>query len=591
MTHIKDTWDLTSLYSGINDPKMDLEIKAAEEATWKFIKTWKDRADYLESAEILKQALDDYEAWQRDFGLSANAGYYITYTYYTNKDNAEITTKFKSVTGKTRELATEIQFFGLSLKNISPENQLTFVSDPLLKDYEHYLERTFASAEHQLGDEAEKVMTMFGGVGYENWVDMLEVKLNIIEKEFIVDGKVQKGTLDVFLNNLSDDSEEIRDVSADKINEILAENTFMAEKELNSVLEYKKAEDTLRKFSRPDSERHLSDDVDSEVIDALVQAVTDNMDIPQVYYQKKAKKLGKKQLKYHERNLKVGEYKQKFTWEETSALVLKVLHDIDPEFKTIVEEMIQNGQIDVYPRLGKHGGAFCSIGSNREPILILLNFDGSVRNACTFAHEAGHAINHYYYNNFQNTLNAHGTMFTAEVCSIFMEDFVLRELKTQLKSNADAQEVLSYTSIDDAVGSVFRQIACYNFETNLHSEYREKGYLSEQEIGTIFQKHMASYTGSGVSLDEGSQNWWIYWGHIRSPFYVYSYASGLLISKIMQRRYREDSSFIEKIKDFMKAGVSKSSRQAFADMGIDITQKSFWQEGIDEIRAEVEGLA
>ncbi len=94
---------------------------------------------------------------------------------------------------------------------------------------------------------------------------------------------------------------------------------------------------------------------------------------------------------------------------------------------------------------------------------------------------------------------------------------------------------------------------------------------------------MAAYMGRSVEQSPGSENWWVYWGHIRSFFYVYSYASGLLISKSLQNAVKSDPAFIAKVKEFLSAGTSDSPKNIFAHMGIDITDKGFWEKGLDEV--------
>jgi len=94
---------------------------------------------------------------------------------------------------------------------------------------------------------------------------------------------------------------------------------------------------------------------------------------------------------------------------------------------------------------------------------------------------------------------------------------------------------------------------------------------------------MKSYMGNSVECSPGSENWWVYWDHIRKFFYVYSYASGLLISQALQKKVREDHKFIEKVKVFLSAGVSKSPKEIFMDLGIDITKKEFFLSGLEEI--------
>jgi oligoendopeptidase F len=97
-----------------------------------------------------------------------------------------------------------------------------------------------------------------------------------------------------------------------------------------------------------------------------------------------------------------------------------------------------------------------------------------------------------------------------------------------------------------------------------------------------------------VEQSEGSENWWVYWSHIRYFFYVYSYASGLLISKSLQNFVKQDPAFIIKVKEFLSAGLSDSPKNIFAKLGIDITDKGFWNKGLEEIEKllnETEALA
>jgi oligoendopeptidase F len=88
---------------------------------------------------------------------------------------------------------------------------------------------------------------------------------------------------------------------------------------------------------------------------------------------------------------------------------------------------------------------------------------------------------------------------------------------------------------------------------------------------------------SGREQSAGSENWWVYWSHIRYFFYVYSYAGGLLISKSLQNNVKQNPAFIIKVKEFLSAGLSDSPKNIFARLGIDITDGSFWNQGLDEV--------
>ena len=173
-----------------------------------------------------------------------------------------------------------------------------------------------------------------------------------------------------------------------------------------------------------------------------------------------------------------------------------------------------------------------------------------------------------------------------------MEDFVLNELLKD--ADDDLKLAIMMMKLNRDISSIQRQIACYMFEQELHKEYREKGYLSKDEIGKLFQKYMQAYMGEYVEESPGSENWWVYWGHIRNFFYNYSYSSGLLISKSLQNSVKKDPKFIDKVKEFMSTGLSDSPRNIFMKMGIDITKEEFWNKGLDEIEnnlKEAEKLA
>jgi oligoendopeptidase F len=227
-----------------------------------------------------------------------------------------------------------------------------------------------------------------------------------------------------------------------------------------------------------------------------------------------------------------------------------------------------------------------------HPTYILLNHTDKLNDVLTLAHETGHGINNELIKQKQNALNFDTPLATAEVASTFMEDFVLAELEKE--TDEELKLSLMMMKLNDDISTIFRQIALYNFEGELHKTFRERGYLSKTEIGKLFQKHMSAYMGNRVEQSEGSENWWTYWSHIRTYFYVYSYSSGLLISKSLQASVKKDSRFIEKVKEFLSAGTSDSPKNIFKKLDIDITDKKFWDKGLDEVESllnETEKLA
>ena len=212
----------------------------------------------------------------------------------------------------------------------------------------------------------------------------------------------------------------------------------------------------------------------------------------------------------------------------------------------------------------------------------MLNYTKNLEDVITFIHETGHGINNELMRKKQNALNFGISTFTAEVASTFFEDFVTEKIIEE--AGDDLQLAMTMNKLDRDVSTIFRQIAAINFERELHKEFRKKGRLSKEEIGKLFRSHMKAYMGDYVEQSEGSENWWVYWSHLRRFFYNYSYAGGLLISKNMQRRTRKNPEFVNKVKQFLETGTSKSPKDTFNDMGVDIQDKSFWTSGIKETR-------
>lgn len=569
-------WNLKLLFTSDSDPNIDKNFVQVERENTKFVKQWKDRDDYLTKPQMLRQALDQYEALNRNFGTGGNAGYYVWLRYQLNQNDSALKGKLNKVEEFSIKMANQIQFFILKLSRISKSQQFKFLFNSQLSVYKHFLERLFAMSPYLLSDAEEKIINLKSQPAYSAWVKMTE--------SFLAKEKVGGKTITELLADLHSDSKRMRDMSAQGVNLITAKYAEVAENELNAILASKKIDDELRSIPRPDLSRHLADDIDSSVVDAMTKAVSKRFDISHKFYVLKAKLLGVKQLKYYERLVPYGNISQKYTFTQAADLVFKIFNSLDKEFGQILNRYRQKGQFDVFPGIGKRGGAFCADALMVQPSYVLLNFTQKLRDVLTLAHEMGHAINNELMKPLESALDFATHLSVAEVASTFMEDFVLQELL--LGSNAEQKLSLLVQKLDNDISTIFRQVAAYNFEKALHHRFRETGYLSKEQIGELFSLHMASYMGPGVEQSSGSENWWVYWSHFRSFFYVYSYASGLLISKSLQARVKQDPTFIKQVKLILSAGSSDSPKNIFQKYaGIDISHPQFWTKGLDEVES------
>jgi oligoendopeptidase F len=581
--NIKTSWDFSSFYTSDNDTKIESDKIELTQATEKFASKWENRTDWLSDPKILKQILDEYEKYCSEYNTYGKPGIYIHLRTQQDSTDPKLKAIENQITELNQKLSNQIQFLGLRLAKVSPEIQQKFLNDPQLKDYKHFLEKLFSQAKYTLSEAEEKIMTLKSGPARSNWIRMTQTFISKEEAEVLTEeGTTEKKSFTEILNlsNLSQ-NKKVRDIATLEFNRIIDKHIDVAVEEINSILQDKKINDELRGATRPDEMRLLSEDIAPEIVDTLIQAVSENNKISQDYYKLKAKAFGQDKLAYNERNVPYGKVEKKYSFEDSVSLVHKVLNNLDPEFAQIFERMIENGQVDAFPSKGKRGGAFCAYYVPSLPTFVFLNHTDKLSDVLTIAHEFGHAINGEMMKQKENSLNYDTPMATAEVASTFMEDFVLEELlKT---ADPEIKKSLLMLKLNDDISTIFRQIACYRFEQELHKQFREKGYLPKEAIGEIFQTHMGNYLGDAVDQPDWSKNWWVYWSHIRSFFYVYSYAGGLLISKSMQNSVRQNPKFISNVKEFLRTGSSESPQQIFAKMGIDITQKQFWQNGIDEV--------
>ena len=579
---LKTTWDLSPLLKDDNDPRREALRTEIEKATKQFAEKWRTDQAYLSDPAALVQALDEFEAWQRVYGGGGDEAYFFWLRSEQDESDPVLKAHLQKSEDFGNKIMNKIRFFELSIAKIPESEQAKFLAHPGLQNYKHFLEKLFREAKYLLSEPEEKILALKSGPAYGNWVRLVSGLLSKEEASVPTEkGVTETKNFSEILSLIDSREKRVRDAAAEAVNATFKKHLEIGEAELNSVLGDKKIDDELRKLSRPDMARHLSDDIETETVDAMLQAVEAKFDIARRYYALKARLLGVPRLAYHERNVPYGDLDKTYDFPAAVALVQQVFTGLDPEFGDILARFARDGHFDVYPRKGKVGGAFCAHNLLSQPTYVLLNHTDKLKDVLTLAHEMGHGINNELMRPVRHALDFGTSTATAEVASTFMEDFVLEALVRE--ADPELQLAILMYRLNDDVSSIFRQVACYRFEQALHTAYRAQGYLAAPEIGKLFQANMRAYMGEAVEQSPGSENWWLYWSHIRRFFYVYSYASGLLISKSLQASVRAKPTIIQGVKGFLAAGVSDSPRNIFRKLDVDIAEPAFWEKGLTEI--------
>jgi len=580
-TSIKTKWNFGLYYKNDKDKQIDLDFKKLEKAITGFERKYKNKEDYLKDSKKLFLICQDYEKLSVLPEMEKVIVYFLL-RRDVDSNNKFIIAKKNEYSEKINKISNKLIFFNLKLGKVDVKKQKEFLNDKLLSKYKYFLKRIFQNAKYNLSEPEEKIINLLNNPSESMWVSGFSKVLNNQEVKF----KGKNISINEAFGLLSDLGTRDRRGLYGSINKKLMEISDFSEAEINAIVAKKKTLDELRGFSKPYSETILSYENEEKVIENLVDIVSKNFKISQRFYRVKAKLLKEKKLYYADRGAKVGELKRKFSFEETVKIISSAFDKFDHKYSEIFNRYLENGQIDVYPAKGKRGGAYC-MGTTTVPNMIMLNHTNDFNSVMTLGHEMGHAI-HTELSKKQSPIYSAYTISVAETASTLFENFVFEEIFERL---SEKEKIIAlHNKLGGSVATIFRQIACFNFEKELHKKIREDGYLSKEDIAKLMNKHMRSYLGPIFDLSDEDGYFFTAWSHIRRFFYVYSYAFGGLISDALFAEYKKDIKFKRKIEQFLCAGGSKSPEDIFAEIGVDIRNPSFFEKGLKIIEKDVERL-
>jgi len=575
---VKTTWNFKLFYKSDTDPQIEKDIKVLEKAINKFESKYKNKKDYLSNSKKLLKACENYESliYMKEFA-KPQLFFFLRRDFNSNNKIAQA--KINEYSGRFSKLSNKIIFFKLMLGKISKKQQNLFLKDKVLQKFRYFLEVVFDRSQYRLSEEEEKIVNLLSQPAEDMWRNGFSKVLNNQEVKF--KGKILP--INQAFGIISDLKTKDRRDLWKVINDKLIEISDFSEAELNAIVSKKKITDELRGYKKPYSSIIKQYENEDETIENLIDAVTKNFKISHRFYKIKAKLLKEKKLQYVDRSAKVGDFKTKFDFDETVKIIGSAFEKFDPKYKKIFDSYLKNGQIDVYPNKGKKGGA-CCWSHYGMPTFVLLNHTDDFNSVITLGHEMGHAF-HTELSSTQDRIYTDYTIAVAEVASTFFENLVFEEIFSKLTEKEKITAL--HNRINNSVSTVFRQVACFNFEKELHAQIRSEGYVDKEQISKIMNNHMKKYLGPIFDMKDKDGYSFVAWRHIRRFFYVYSYAFGELISSALYSEYKKDKSFISKVEQFLNAGSSKSPEDIFASIGIDIRNSDFFKKGLKEIERDI----
>jgi len=583
-------WDLTCMYKGLDDAQIDLDVRELVRMEEQFNKTYKGKL-----AEQLGQALTDYAALGM---LSNKVMVYLYLTQSRDTTNALVKAKIADIERiLNQSSALYMAFFAIELVALDDAVlEKWYATDEVVRKHRPYIEQARIFKPHLLTESVEAALTRRASFGAGSWSGLFDE----LESDLRFTYKNEEKTLTELLHvmseiqNADDRAEILRVVNsglAGFFAKYAAQTLYMAAG--SHAVEVKD-----RGYANPMENQNKSNRVSAQIVNALHDAVrTEAGPLARRYYKLKAAHLGMKTLKWSDRNAPLP-----FTdittvpFDEGWNTVLSAYESFSPKLAEIIRDMLANGRIDAQVTRGRRGGAFnysIVLPGNKPASFTFLNYLGSNRDVMTLAHELGHGVHGILGGEAQGPLMYHAPIAYCETASVFGEMTTFNFLKKNMAQAGDKKQLLALImgKIDDILNTVVRQISFSNFERRFHgmdADYKvwhEPKKMSVEELDALWltvTKELYGEDGD-VFTYENMEHLWSYISHFHShsPFYVYGYAFGeLLTHSLYAQKDRLDAQFEPLYLDLLRAGGTKDVIELLKPFNLDPAHAQFWVDGI-----------
>ena len=581
-------WSLKELYKSFDSEEFKSDLEKVDSLICN-LNLWVEKI--AESKDNSIEKLEEYIDYYTDIeNLVNRVGAFIHLTISADTTNT-IALKYSDILDDKLtnivEADTKLNKWISSLDNL---DRIIESSDKL-KEHKFILTSIVDKAKYLLSDKEENIIANMQNTGSNAW---LKLKNNLISNHKVTiedDGEVKELPLTVVLNMAYDKDKDVR------------KKAYLAE-----IESYKKIEDgvaaalnsikgevlticKLRGYESPLEQTLINSRMDKESLDAMLSAMKEAMPTFRKYLRRKAEMLGYKNgLPFYEMYAPVIDKDMEFSYEEGAKFVEKNFRTFSNNLADFAKKAVKNNWIDVYPREGKVGGAFCSnlhfIGESR----FLLNYGNTFSDVVTMAHELGHGFHGECLKN-ESALNSDYPMPIAETASTFCETII----KKAAIKEADKEEALSIleSEISDSTQVIVDIYSRFLFESWFF-EKRKESALSVDEIKDLMIKAQREAYGEGLDpeyLHPYMWTWKPHYYYVDSNFYNFPYAFGLLFAKGLYAEYlKRGDSFPKEYENLLSITGKNKIADVTKVMGIDIHNKDFWRSSLKTIEEDIENL-
>lgn len=500
-----------------------------------------------------------------------------------------------------RKMLSEVEPLGVQLEQIDTrfagwlgdirEALPRLTAQGAARDHAFYLRETAEQSRYLMSEKEEALASEMSLSGANAWSKLHGTVTSQLTVEFEREGKREKLPMPALINIQQHDPDaEVRraayeaEIAAwDEVKETLAAAMNGVKGEVVTL---------NKRRGRPNALHSALDQgrIDQATLDAMLGAMQDSFPMFRKYLRAKAKRLGHDAgLPWWDLMAPVGHNERVYAWDEASQFVLAHFATFSERLTAMAQTAFAKNWIDAEQRAGKRAGAFCMGVPAVEESRILCNFDGSLDQVSTIAHELGHAFHNECLKG-KPELQTITPMTLAETASIFCETIIVDAALADAKS-ADEELSILETDLIGKTQVIVDITSRYLFETEVFKR-REQAELSADELSALMLECQQQTYGDGLDaryLHKYMWTWKPHYYHAGLSFYNFPYAFGLLFATGLYAIYkREGKPFVPAYEQLLASTGEGTAADLASRFGIDIRSKAFWQASLDLIGERIE---
>lgn len=461
-----------------------------------------------------------------------------------------------------------------------------------LQVYGHELEDLLRQKEHVLTSAEEAILAQaqeLAGAPADifTMINNADMKFPNVTNE---DGEELELTHGRYIQFLESPKQQVRKDAFQAMYETFGKQINTLAMTLNSMVKKNIFYATVRKYPSSVQAALYKDNIPMDVYDNLIKAIHERLPLFHRYMRLRKKMLGLEDMHLYDVYVPlIEEVSMKVGYAEAQELIQSSLAPLGAEYVQDMKQAFEQGWIDVYENKGKRSGAYSS-GTYGTPPYILLNYQDTLDNVFTLAHELGHSMHSYYSKEHQEFVNSQYTIFVAEVASTLNEALLTHHLLQQTDDPKKKMYILNHY-LDAFRGTVFRQTMFAEFERTIHDKVEQGEALTAESLSEIYVDLNKLYYGEDVVIDDEIQMEWARIPHFYMNFYVYKYATGFAAAAALSKQILEEGTpAVERYLGFLRSGGSDYSIELLKQAGVDITTSEPVHQALEVFEATLNEL-